>query len=281
MEEQAESLFAEVRSKLKASDAAGAVNTIWPYVAEHPEDGSARSLYGLALCMAGSREQGISELRSGVTLLPEDPQVRFNLAVAQFQAGNRAEARAAAEETLQLDPAHEKAQAMLQHLASSPAGPAAPSPPSYQAGASRQPGMQKPIPGMAYQPAAVQPYSSGKRALLGLAWGAAYSQWWTLWNIVWMMVYNASSSKSGELIFMSLLYFAACTVVGSIAGSIVFAIRGNRSTGMIAGVAGGMLLMLGEYLITRSSTEFINVIFWYFTGRLVGRLIGIRSMRTP
>lgn len=286
MDETTEALFNEVRAKLQAKDAAGAMHLVWPYVSAHPEDGQGRSFYGMALCMSGHNEEGISELKNACTLMPDDAQARFNLAVALHQAGQTPIAKEELNRALQIDPAHAASIAMLEKLQNAPAEPVmAPPPVDY---ASQTPLYGNPQPranqaqgGMQFQPAYTKKASFASRFFLGIGWGAAYGQYWTLWNIVWLLVFNISRSSVTDLVIISLLYAVVCTVMGSIVGLIVFLMRGNRQNGMIIAIAGGMLLLLVQYLIFRSPYVFLNAIFWFFTGRIVGFRIGLKSERTP
>lgn len=286
MDETTEALFNEVRAKLQAKDAAGAMHLVWPYVSAHPEDGQGRSFYGMALCMSGHTEEGISELKNACTLMPDDAQARFNLAVALHQAGQTPIAKEELNRALQIDPAHAASIAMLEKLQNAPAEPVmAPPPVDY---ASQTPLYGNPQPranqaqgGMQFQPAYTKKASLASRFFLGIGWGAAYGQYWTLWTVAWFLIFNIASSSLADLVYNCVVYVVGCTVMGSIVGLIVFLMRGNRQTGVIAGVAGGILLLIAESLFFHSSMLIINVFFWYFTGRLVGYRIGLKSERTP
>ena len=285
MDETTEALFSEVRAKLQAKDAAGAMHQVWPYVSAHPEDGRGRSLYGLALCMSGHEKEGIAELKNACTLMPTDAQARYNLAVALHQNGQTALAKEELNRALQIDPNHASSIAMLEKLQNAPAEIVMTQPVDY---ASQMPLYGNPQPtvnqgqsGMQFQPAATTITSLFVRCFLGIGWGAAYAQYWTLWTNVWFIVLNISSSSLTDLVYNCLFYAVACTVMGSLVGMVVFLLRGNRQTGMIAGVSGGILLLIGEVFFFHDTSVLINALFWYFTGRLVGYRIGLKSERTP
>jgi hypothetical protein len=296
MEQTTEQLFADVRARLQSHDGQGAIDLIWPYISEHHDDATGRSLYGMALFTAGHTDAGIEELRRAATLQPDMAPLHFNLAVALYQSGDRTAAQGELEQTLLLDPTHTSATTMLDRLKNVPAAAAAPvvtspaapplvtSPSSALAESTRfQPltGANIGVPqGMAFTPATVVPSSVSARALKGLGWGAAYGQYWTIWSVVWLAIDSGGHASTMDLVAISILYAIACSIVGGLVGLVVFTKRGNRVLGQTAGVVGGMVLLGLEFLLYRDDPKIlVNIIFWYLTGRFVGRMIGNSSKR--
>ncbi len=295
MEQTNEQLFADVRARLQSHDGQGAIDLIWPYISEHHDDATGRSLYGMALFTAGHTDAGIDELRQAATLQPDIAQLHFNLAVALYQSGDRTAAQGELERTLLLDPTHAAATTMLDRLKNVPtmasvvASPAAPplmtSPSSSLADSTRyQPLTAANIgvpQGMAFTPATVVPSSASSRVVKGMGWGAAYGQYWTIWSVLWLAIDLGGHADTTGLVALSILYAIACSIVGGLVGIFVFVKRGNRVLGQTAGVIGGMVLLGLEFLLYHDDPKImVNIIFWYFTGRFVGRMIGNRSQRT-
>jgi len=140
------------------------------------------------------------------------------------------------------------------------------------------------VGGMAYVPPAVvspqmfsQEPTTGQRILRGLGWGALYGQWWTLWNIVSAMIWGGFSGHSSAiLVFTVILMVVVFAFMGAIAGLIIGAINGDEGTGTVVGIVFGLLCFGGEMLLAHSGLAFTSIIFWFFTGRYVGRNIGRR-----
>ncbi len=297
MEQTTDQLFADVRAKLQSHDGQGAINLLWPYLSENHDDATARSLYGMALFTAGHTDTGISELRQATLIQPDGAPLHFNLAVALYQSGDKLDAQSECEEALRLDPSHAGARAMLDRLQIAPKAeesPAVPAPiPPSQVGRLAQ-GSNAYVPspavavangsvsgGMAFTPSSVTASSSMARAMKGLAWGAGYGQYWTLWSLVWMGVYNGSHIKVIDYIAIGIIYGVACGVVGSLVGLVVFLKRLRYSASVMAGLLGGLVLMAFEFALNKDDPKMlINVIFWAFTGRFIGGLIGRKSLRT-
>ncbi len=298
MEQTTVQLFAEVRARLEGHDGQGAIELLWPYISENHSDAMARSLYGMALFTAGHTDAGIAELRQATILQPDGAQLHFNLAVALFQSGDKTAAQTECEEALRLDPSHASAGTMLRRLQNLTVTeqpnvvqpPIAPLQVTSQREVSYGPAQSPSSPvtngalpsGMIYTPPVVEAAPNSVRAIKGLTWGAGYGQYWTLWSIVWMAVDAGSHAKSEFLIAYGLIYGVACALVGALVGLFIFVKRTPYATSVMAGLVGGLALMGFEFMLYHERPIIlVNVIFWAFTGRFVGRLIGRRSLRTP
>ena len=154
-------------------------------------------------------------------------------------------------------------------------GPGLPPLPPQVAGMQYQP--QAP----AFQPAALAP-SLGLRIGRGIGWGALYGQWWTLGVFIWDILRSSggehplSAAWMGGLTLLFALFFA---FVGSVMGLIIGAMDAMPDTGAIVGVVIGLVMLGLEYLLTRSGMIFVNIFFWFFTGRFIGANIAARVQR--
>ncbi len=126
--------------------------------------------------------------------------------------------------------------------------------------------------------ASSQPPDTGKRILRGLGWGAAFGQWWTLWMVFWELIVGGARHGMTPLVFVvcTVIFSVFFAVVGSVMGLIVGAVDAMPEAGAMIGVVVGLLLMAGEYFLSGSSGVMVNVIFWVFTSRFVGRNIAAR-----
>lgn len=163
------------------------------------------------------------------------------------------------------------------YAAQPPAGYAPGYAPGYGPGGTPAPGMG----GMQYAPKPFRqtglPPAAGTRVLRGLGWGALFGQWWTLWVVFWDLIAHSSGERdTGLMIFVALVLGVFFAVVGSVMGLIIGMIDAMEDVGAIVGVVFGVLMLALEYSITRNSMIFVNILFWSFTGRFIGRNIALR-----
>ena len=141
-------------------------------------------------------------------------------------------------------------------------------------------GMQYPSRPMPV-PVAVEP-GLGLRLLRGLGWGALYGQWWTVWMIFWTVAWGFSD-VTAHTAFYILLFVAFCVVFmagGAILGLILALLRANPEGGGFLGIIVGVIFFALEMWLTQASpSAWVNVIFWFYTGRFVGTNVAARIMQ--
>lgn len=120
-------------------------------------------LLGVAYAQAGRSESSIDAFKNAVQLRPDLPRAHFNVAQAQFAAGDKEGARASLEKCLVVDPSYRRASDLLQRLSPSAGIPSATlpgigappweqttpaeTPPSWEPAPSIQPaGITRPFP---------------------------------------------------------------------------------------------------------------------------------------
>jgi tetratricopeptide (TPR) repeat protein len=81
-----------------------------------PEQAEAKLIEAIALSQLGNRSDASEAFVQAVELNPNDPKVRFNAAVHEFNAGNSEEARKYANEALERDPTHKGAKDLLSRM---------------------------------------------------------------------------------------------------------------------------------------------------------------------
>jgi hypothetical protein len=109
-----------------------------------------------------------------------------------------------------------------------------------------------------------------RRVLRGMGWGVLYGQWWTLWTLLSMFIWGHGSFSARIVIYLMVMA-VVFGFFGSVTGVIIGALNASESTGTIIGVGMGILLCLLEVLLARSAGGLVNLIFYFFTGRYVGR----------
>ncbi len=105
----------------------------------------------------------------------------------------------------------------------------------------------------------------GKRLLRGWLWGIVYGQWWTLWTVISTFLWNADKFNPGATLVMAFIY----GFFGSLTGIVIAATNAREGTAAGIGVAAG-LLMMGLEVLIGGALAFINIIWYFFTGRYVG-----------
>ena len=125
--------------------------------------------------------------------------------------------------------------------------------------------------------------TTAQRIGRGLGWGALYGQWWTLWIVFWSVVLGAITSNQGFMLFMlaaGLIAGIGFAFVGSIVGLIIGATNSEEDQGAIIGVVAGLLLFGIERLLSAKGLGLSGIIFWFFSGRYVGRNIAAKVQKT-
>jgi len=295
---------------LQSGDVQGAVTYLLELVSRNPSDAQAYGYLGVAQCRLGNTDAGIAALREATRLQPSDAGGYYNLAVALLQAGRSDEAAASLRQTLALNPSHANAQAALQRMAAVPAASAFVPPSAVVQAGMGQPSasfggnypQQAPPPHAAYgqstygQPSQTYPSQpqgggmqyggpmhagpiameppAGTRIARGLGWGFVYGQWWTLLNFVWRVLiyghYRSEPLAAGLLLLAMVIGFG---IAGAFVGFIIGAANASDTVGVVLGVIAG-LCFFGLELLAGGSA--FNLIFWFFTGRFVGRMICAR-----
>lgn len=122
-----------------------------------------------------------------------------------------------------------------------------------------------------------QPPSLGKRLLRGWGWGLFYGQWWTLWTLISAVIGIGGRPTFNAAFFIGLvIYGIAYGVFGSLAGLIIGAANLEEDQATYVGVGAGLLLLGLEFLMNQSPGTLINIFFYFFTGRYIGRGIAGR-----
>jgi hypothetical protein len=303
------SAFEQGMRLLQAGDARAAADHLYQAVQQNPSDGRACGYLGIALIRVGEVSTGVAWLQEAARLQPTDSTAQYNLAVALTQAQRLAEAKAALQQALALDPNNAKARAALARLpadvpqapAPAPAAPATPSSgydlnswPVQQAAPTPIPpstGLAPPPPsnpGMLYTPRAAAQIAdvsppTGTRIARGLGWGALFGQWWTLWIVFWDFIIWPSARPGGSysmlvIIVGALILGIFFCIVGGLLGLIIGAMDAMPDIGATIGIVFGLVLMALEMWLG-GGFRVINVFFWIFTGRFVGRNIAYRVQR--
>jgi hypothetical protein len=109
-----------------------------------------------------------------------------------------------------------------------------------------------------------------RRVLRGMGWGILYGQWWTVWTIISLFIWG-DGSFSLRMVVEVVIMMVIFGFFGSITGLLIGAANASESTGTGIGVGMGVLLCLMEVLLSRSAGGLVNLIFYFFTGRYVGR----------
>jgi hypothetical protein len=118
-----------------------------------------------------------------------------------------------------------------------------------------------------------------RRVLRGMGWGVLYGQWWTLWTLLSMFIWGHGSFSARIVIYL-IVMAVVFGFFGSVTGVIIGALNASESTGTVIGVGMGILLCLLEVLLARSAGGLVNLFFYFFTGRYVGRGI-TRRVQQP
>ncbi|MGV3720016.1 MAG: hypothetical protein ACO1SX_03815, partial [Actinomycetota bacterium] len=114
-----------------------------------------------------------------------------------------------------------------------------------------------------------KPPSIGRRLLRGWGWGMLYGQWWTLWSIISWVLWGRASLDPKFFIGV-LIYAVAYGFVGSLVGIIIGAANLDEDQGVYVGVGAGVVIMGLRFLLSPDPMQFLNIIFYYFTGRYIG-----------
>jgi hypothetical protein len=299
---------------LQAGDYAGAIGKLQEALSHDPQDGKAHGLLGVCQARLGDLNAALQSLNTAAELQPTDPAAHYNLANALFQANRLEDAKAQAQQTLALNPEHENAKQLLTRIdaAHQPAPPAptiggapplnvptgevegqpsAPwtlAPPMQQEvppapWAQTPPIQPAPAGGLHFNPAtaAVQhvPPSSGLRFMRGIGWGILFGQWWTLWTIISSFIWSQGKESTAVLIVYFVIMAFAYAFVGALVGLVIAGMNADPGVGAIVGVVAGLLFCGLEVFVMHSAAGFINVIFYYFTGRYIGANIAARVQR--
>ena len=94
-----------------------AIATAEQALALAPDNADIADTLGWILVQSGEADRAIGLIRRSIEQKPEDPTVRYHLAVAYLSAGRTAEGRAALEEAIRLGPFPERADAERRLLA--------------------------------------------------------------------------------------------------------------------------------------------------------------------
>lgn len=277
---------------LQQGDVPGAIGKLQEAVMQDSKDAQAFSYLGIAYVRHGNLDAGVRALQGAASLQPDDPQIRYNLALALQHAHRPDEARTELLEVLRTHPEHTNARQLLARLGAGPAPVEAPPgrgavptqdyPASNPSTAYGTPGAvvtpAEPIAsnggaGLEYRvehAAEGDPPSAGRRILRGLMWGPVYGQWWTLWSLISLVIFRFSSLNPTDVLIEALVYLIGYGFFGSLAGLIIGATGARENVAAGIGIGVGMLVMVLEYLLTGSAFQFINVFFYFITGRFVG-----------
>ena len=292
---------------LQVGQFADAARVLGAVVQREPQNGPAYGALGIALIRIGQLSEGLNALGQASQLQPNDPAAQYNVAVGLMQANRQSEAIPFLEYTLTLAPDHQRARQMLDSLKPSvqPGPPQAPSETMetglaagqsapaggtsspfgtqpFSAGASQPAPGQQPISGpvlpasqsgMNYKPAeeVFEAPNTGTRLLRGLGYGALMGQYWTGWNLFWIIVWNFRESMNTSMILLVLLFVVVFGFAGALLGVICALTPPNLKIGLGVGVAFGLGFMALEALLLKGgASSFINIFFWFYTGRYVG-----------
>jgi len=268
---------------LRAGDLDAARAQLQTAAREDPSSAPAHNLLGICQSRQGQHAEAARNLRRAAELAPDDPAMHYNLAVVLEKSGRADSARGSVERALQLKPDHAQAAALQRRL--QPAE-AAPPPPAADIGL--RAGADAPIafPALPEEAAAeviaepAAPPGIGFRIRAGLVWGALIAQWWTALLVFWEFVWRGMP-KGGvaPILVVAAVFVVVFAVIGGLIGLIVGAANLEPEAAAWIGVGAGMLLMGLEFLISGNAFSFVNVIFWFFTGRYVGRAIGWRVQK--
>ena len=122
--------------------------------------------------------------------------------------------------------------------------------------------------------------STGLRIGRGLGWGIVYGQIWTVLNLFWAFVYGQAGHGAAEIILRIVLFVVLFGFAGAVVGLFAGATNADVKTGSVIGIVVGLLLFVGEFLLGGSKASgLVNVVFWFFTGRVVGASIAARIQR--
>lgn len=113
----------------------------------------------------------------------------------------------------------------------------------------------------------------GQRLLHGLGWGALFGQWWTLWTVVWNLTGATHAGSMGNIQYA--LFYA---FFGAVAGAVIALMDADAGLGMKIGIAVGVVACLVETFVFQSGTPFY-LIWYFFTGRFIGRNVALRLQR--
>lgn len=269
---------------LHIGDLPGAQSSFEAALRENPKDGEAMGFLGIVRARNGDMAGSMLALKDAVRLQPGDIGALYNLGIAQKQANQTEEARKTFQEALELDP---NDSAVLTAISTLEAETAAP-PRDIAAGlpgvllnsaplyGTAQPA-PAPQPGMVFQPAAmrVSPPSITQRVGRGAAWGLFYGQWWTLWSIASLFLWNIGGVNA-NILQIGIIYFIGYGAAGCILGLIIGGSGVQPNKASMMGVAFGLLILGLEALHFRSATQLINIFFYFITGRYIGAKIAWR-----
>lgn len=120
-----------------------------------------------------------------------------------------------------------------------------------------------------------QPPSLGRRLLRGWGWGTFYGQWWTLWSFISSIIWGRASIDP-KFLLMTLVEAFVFGFFGSLVGLTIAAANLDEDQGVYVGVGAGMVVLGLEFLMSGSAFSLVNVFFYFFTGRYIGRGIAGR-----
>lgn len=142
-------------------------------------------------------------------------------------------------------------------------------PPPVSSAAPAQQGMVYAPSTPVYAPAA-EP-SLLQRLLRGWGWGTLYGQIWTVLFLFWETIHGSIPFGWPTLI-AAIILFMIFGFAGTLAGLVIALVNpDDAGTGAMIGAGTGILLGGIEFLLAGNPAVLINLIFWFFTGRMVGR----------
>jgi hypothetical protein len=113
------------------------------------------------------------------------------------------------------------------------------------------------------------------RLARGAGWGLVYGQWWTLLNVFWTIFWAStrSSLHPAGIALLVIVFAVVFGFAGCLLGVVIGAANPPVATGAIFGIVAGLVFCGLEILLSGSLFSFINIFFWFVTGRFVGALI--------
>jgi hypothetical protein len=111
----------------------------------------------------------------------------------------------------------------------------------------------------------------GQRLLQGVGWGALFGQWWTLWTVVWNLTGVTHADAMSNVQYA--LFYA---FFGAVGGGAIAALDADVCLGQKIGIGVGVVACLIETSLSHSAGTLFCLIWYFFTGRFIGRNLARR-----
>jgi hypothetical protein len=109
------------------------------------------------------------------------------------------------------------------------------------------------------------------RLMQGVGWGVLFGQWWTLWTVIWNLV-GVTQVRAMSNVEYALFY----AFFGAVVGGTIAVLDADVCLGAKLGIGIGVVACLVETALAHSSGALFYLLWYFFTGRFIGRQVARR-----